>query len=397
MRLMNFKDLKISLNKFFFVIILLSIAFINSETVVKPVLIILSSCCVSVYLIKNRGYVLGLNKQGKNVIFLVLLSGISLFFSGNIMEALVSYFLFFYCTLCSLILYDLCRKEPDKYFYIFFASHVIINGLVILFFKDYAFYDYQGETAIRGLYYEKNGFASLLLIGIPSFILNYKDTKGKNNLLFLFVSIWLIYLSESTTALILSPIVILLTLSKRDFQDYLIKIAPFIVLFTYGIYFSLHDIILNSSFNSWFYSKFQKNLNLSGRDVIWEYSLKMINKRPLLGYGFTGLWSNKDYVDSSSYTLGYTLGGGHAHSGYIELLLSVGLLGSFLLIKIMYDHYKRTKILNYKNKKNELFRVWFAYILMYAIISNSLMTSGILWSMLIIMVVDSYTEYKIKE
>lgn len=84
-----------------------------------------------------------------------------------------------------------------------------------------------------------------------------------------------------------------------------------------GIYFS-HEIL----------STFGKGGNLSGRAEIWSSAWAALKAHPILGYGISAYWPTHPTVvlRSDSYIVP------HAHNGYLDLGLSIGFLGSAVLL-----------------------------------------------------------------
>ncbi|WP_182086969.1 O-antigen ligase family protein [Aureimonas sp. ME7] len=69
--------------------------------------------------------------------------------------------------------------------------------------------------------------------------------------------------------------------------------------------------------------------SFSGRVAIWEVAVRYIIDNPWLGAGFNSFWGvhSADYVTSR-----FTLAVGHAHSGYIEVLATTGIIGLGLAV-----------------------------------------------------------------
>ncbi|HEX5102881.1 MAG TPA: O-antigen ligase family protein [Pirellulaceae bacterium] len=63
---------------------------------------------------------------------------------------------------------------------------------------------------------------------------------------------------------------------------------------------------------------------LSGRSFIWPAVGYFIDQRPWLGYGFEAFW-NPTHVETISEEVGWGLR--EAHNGYLEMLLSLGIVG----------------------------------------------------------------------
>jgi O-antigen ligase len=76
---------------------------------------------------------------------------------------------------------------------------------------------------------------------------------------------------------------------------------------------------------------FGKSTTLSGRTDVWTYAIDMIEKKPWLGYGYSGFWQGLDgesaYVWRAS---GWNPT--HPHNGLLAIWLDLGLLGLSILV-----------------------------------------------------------------
>lgn len=71
---------------------------------------------------------------------------------------------------------------------------------------------------------------------------------------------------------------------------------------------------------------------LSGRAYIWPIVLHYIGQRPWLGYGYESFW-NPTHIDTISTELEWGLR--EAHNGYLEVLLSTGVIGLALAFAVV--------------------------------------------------------------
>ncbi|REK18886.1 MAG: O-antigen ligase domain-containing protein [Planctomycetota bacterium] len=77
----------------------------------------------------------------------------------------------------------------------------------------------------------------------------------------------------------------------------------------------------------------QENSTLTGRIPLWQELMEQVGKRPLTGYGYNAFWT-VDNIRSISDSQGWDLSA--AHSAYIDLVLSVGLIGAVLCLVPMF-------------------------------------------------------------
>lgn len=80
-----------------------------------------------------------------------------------------------------------------------------------------------------------------------------------------------------------------------------------------------------------------KGVSLNSRTYIWEYALRLIKERPLLGYG--------TLTDTQLYTQRVLYGTSHAHNLLLELLLRTGIVGTvgYLVFLLGFDPFQRKK------------------------------------------------------
>jgi O-antigen ligase len=90
-------------------------------------------------------------------------------------------------------------------------------------------------------------------------------------------------------------------------------------------------------------------IELTGRIPLWEECLKYVADRPFLGHGFRAFWTSETRRKDIAAAVGWR--GGSAHSGYIDLLLTLGIVGLTLhtLALLMISHraailYRETRV-----------------------------------------------------
>ncbi len=75
-----------------------------------------------------------------------------------------------------------------------------------------------------------------------------------------------------------------------------------------------------------------KSSDLSGRTSIWAASWLSIAKRPMLGYGFHGFWRENNESLTARALIPNHWDAPHAHNGYIETLLELGVVGLVIIV-----------------------------------------------------------------
>ncbi|MEM6712223.1 MAG: O-antigen ligase family protein [Pseudomonadota bacterium] len=74
----------------------------------------------------------------------------------------------------------------------------------------------------------------------------------------------------------------------------------------------------------------------TGRTFLWEFAWEYVRERPLLGYGFRSFWDIGPETPSLREGFGFIATTFHGHNGYLDLLLSVGLIGLVLFLPILW-------------------------------------------------------------
>jgi O-antigen ligase len=80
---------------------------------------------------------------------------------------------------------------------------------------------------------------------------------------------------------------------------------------------------------------FGRDITLTGRTGIWTDVYAAANSNPLLGVGFGGFWIGR--IANIPWNAHMTWVLGQAHSGYVDNYLQLGLIGTLLLIGVLFS------------------------------------------------------------
>ncbi|MEZ5933588.1 MAG: O-antigen ligase [Alphaproteobacteria bacterium] len=72
-----------------------------------------------------------------------------------------------------------------------------------------------------------------------------------------------------------------------------------------------------------------RDTTLTGRVGIWQFARTMIEQKPLLGYGYNAFWERPEFAQYAVDTFGWIVP--NAHNGYLDTLLSIGVIGLVLM------------------------------------------------------------------
>lgn len=211
-----------------------------------------------------------------------------------------------------------------------FRNVLVITSIftLLMYFVDASTLIDQGENSnlrgtFKGLFPMKNVLGRFMVM----FILFELSRKRINYFLIALASFWLV-VSQSATGLVaaatLIPIMLTTSLSsnKRLATILLISMALVLVFFPIILDLDYVKVILSEYLD--------KSADLSGRTTLWPYVIEAAIKRPWFGYGFSAFWESPDaYQQVLQY---FNWSPGHAHNGFIQLLIDFGLLGAIPLL-----------------------------------------------------------------
>jgi exopolysaccharide production protein ExoQ len=81
----------------------------------------------------------------------------------------------------------------------------------------------------------------------------------------------------------------------------------------------------------------------TGRTSIWAFALDMIERRPLLGWGYQSYWLVGPDAPSVLEAPGWVAEMPNAHNGYLDTILETGLLGLAVLTTFIIATRRRTR------------------------------------------------------
>jgi exopolysaccharide production protein ExoQ len=179
--------------------------------------------------------------------------------------------------------------------------------------------------SVKGIYPQKNTMSAMVVFVILVLVFGKpKAIPGWLRTTTLIGACILLILSNSATALVallfciaMYPVVHLMRIPSRKTLPVWVPLVP---LFAMGALLAIgnFDIIAESA---------GRNATLTSRIPMWKEVLNAIGRNPWLGYGYDVFWV--EWSRDLQKVL-YVLGGWrppHAHNGYLDILLSVGIVG----------------------------------------------------------------------
>ena len=224
------------------------------------------------------------------------------------------------------------------------------------------------EGALRGVFTHKNQFGAFMAPGGVIFLLNAFRGDRYSWLYWglLVLNCKAMVLSQSITALVTFAVMLMLCLIYRIFRwryEVMISAILAVVILSFvGLIIVAGYIGSDSLFDS-----VGKDATLSGRTYIWQYVWDRIQLRPWLGYGLAAFWNG--YDGPSGYVqLAMRIAVIYAHNGFLDIWLSIGLVGFGLFAVGFISTVVRSLALLRETNSPEGF--WPLLFLTYILLSN---------------------------
>lgn len=233
----------------------------------------------------------------------------------------------------------------------------------------------------KGVFTHKNNLGNVMVFYVMlNYFIIYNSNKLASKIIMFFIiclQINLILKSGSTTALVLLMfitvlfifLVILKCLKNLYLRISIISCSiSFLIL---GIFILLNNIDNIMDFLG-------KDLTFSGRVSIWKTGIDLIKNRWLLGYGYKGTFTENSYF-YNEFIKNITIPVNSLHSGYLEILSYIGVIGSIFVVSAIIVYIKYSiKMFNL----NFYPIIFISFLLLNNLIESAFLGSGngLLWS-----------------
>jgi exopolysaccharide production protein ExoQ len=269
-------------------------------------------------------------------------------------------------------------REQVRLFGTALGLAVAISVVVEIFFHGLVpTVDTAYPDAWNGAFVQKNDFARFIVLTGILVLIRTRTTTRK----FLVGvgavagSIALILLCHSRTALVVFMAMLVLLrvfrLRRRGSRALMAGIAG--VLIVSGLLSVVVDLDSMAGLLG-------RDATLTGRTNIWALALESIAERPLLGYGYSAFWNVATEADRISTTLHWKVP--HAHNGFIDLTLQLGLVGIALYIVVYVIAVRRALSFAFSDPRQEAMwpLAYLAFVLLYQVTESTIFVGNtILW------------------
>jgi len=216
--------------------------------------------------------------------------------------------------------------------------------------------------AVQGVFVQKNTMARV--IGLAVMVFSYLLLESRRNrllyLILLFLSVALIALSKSVTAVIVS----FLTVSQLLCLKLRLRPAQSIALSAFVLLVGLGAILFALGHTDAIFAFMGRDASLTGRTDLWRESIAAVLQRPLLGAGWDVFWMGPE-ADAIRDLVHWQTP--HSHNAFLDLALNTGLVGLMIFIASLFDCLHRA--LRYSSERDRPFNLWpllyYSYIFFY--------------------------------
>ena len=221
-------------------------------------------------------------------------------------------------------------------FYI--TAIVALSSLYFIVADPSLGFNIDGRGA-RGAFLHKNTLANFLVVGIMAAGagLRLKIVPRIVGYGVLFLTIALLILANSTTAHLAVAVMVCVYVamelrSRLPFRQVAVFTAFSLALVLFG------TMVLIANLDDVF-ALLGRDMTLTGRDAVWHYASRMIHERILLGYGYAAFWETEPILSYVTETLKWHIT--HAHNGFLQIWLELGLVGFCLLVAVLMVSFRR--------------------------------------------------------
>lgn len=280
------------------------------------------------------------------------------------------------------------RFTPESFLRLLGTTLLLILSLSLAFvflLPEWGVMGYPHEGAWRGIFVHKNTlgrFAALSVLVFLALIM----APGRKRMMWLtglFLSTVILVGAHSATSLVLAAAIVLVALGLWITSPYQ-RLWP--VLLLLGIVLGGGwGMILSMNYEV-FLEALGKDATLTGRIPLWLTLIPFIQERTWTGYGFGGFWLG--WEGPSAYV--WSLVGWnppHAHNGYLDVWLDLGLvgllLGLWLLLRLILASVQRYVAEGFSSRA--LFQVGVVtFLIIYNFAeSNFLRANNLYWLLLV--------------
>lgn len=192
--------------------------------------------------------------------------------------------------------------------------------------------------ALRGIFPHKNMLGRIMVLGFCSFLCMDSSTRFSRSFRILgaLLCLILVVLSRSRDAILIGVVLWICTAIAMRTRRSTVLVVLFASIAITAAVFVLFPAVVEQALTT-----MGRDATLTGRTGIWSACIQSIEERPLLGYGFATFWRGLDGPSLSVIAAADWMVP-HAHDGYLDLVLDLGLTGLFVFASGLWAHLSRS-------------------------------------------------------
>lgn len=209
---------------------------------------------------------------------------------------------------------------------------IVACSFYFIIFDPFLGFNPDGRGA-RGAFLHKNTLGGFMIVGVgaAASAIRLRICSRPFGYVVLAAAITLLIMAKSTTSMLIAALMfgifIMVLLEERLPFRFVAALAAFLTsMFIFGVGLLVANI-------DEFLMLIGRDATLTGRDAVWSYVLSMILERPILGYGYSAFWETEPIFSYVTNTLNWSVT--HAHNGYLEMWLELGVIGLGLMIAFL--------------------------------------------------------------
>jgi len=263
------------------------------------------------------------------------------------------------------------------------VAEVLFHGLIPAV-------DTTHSGAWHGVFDQKNVFAKVVVLAATTILIRTRPRRWNLIITIGVVAIAsaLIGAAQSRTALVVfAAVLLLIPVFRIDRESWKARIRIAIIgVLAAGCILPLTVDLTRLA------GLLGRDATLTGRTAIWAEALASIARRPIWGYGYSAFWGvSRDAIRIDSF-LGFEVP--HAHNGYLELTLQLGIVGLALFL-VLYATalWRAARYLNFDAGNEAIWPLaYLSLIMLYQVTESTIVVGNTIFWMLCVSTVCSATE-----
>ena len=252
-------------------------------------------------------------------------------------------------------------------------------------------------TSFVGVYAGKNTTGQFMAISV--LLLIFTKNKPKTLAIVILFGVVLLLLTRSGTAILMFIIAATVGYFFMNTSNNLLKLinyflskVGYLLLFTlFATTYYFHIEILEYIYNN------LPEEALTGRGKLWIVMLQHVEEKILIGFGYAAVWWHGDYsevyfTELALYNTEWIDKLAGSDSGYVDLVLTIGLIGMFVFCTFLYKIFVNLVNISDKYQRATLLSIFMFIILTGITESIFLVPQNALWFLLLLIFCISLTK-----